>query len=151
MKFPSEERFLQYCVSKRRTYLRQLFERRNPRGFYDLWLGEFVVAATRFEVAGIARTDARRLGRELRWLLLQDLHRVVRNVVPEFAPAPPAVFAHLAGAMHQARVARSMLIAGEAGVGKEELAILLHVLSGRPGALVRVAAAELGRDRKSVV
>lgn len=146
MKFPSEERFLQYCVSKRRTYLRQLFERRNPRGFYDLWQGELVVAGTRFEVGGVSRAHARQLGRELRWLLLQDLHRVVRNVVPEFTPAPPSVFSRLPGAMHQVRVARSMLIAGEAGVGKEELAILLHVLSGRPGALVRVAAAELGRE-----
>lgn len=145
MKFPSEERFLQYCISKRRTYLRQLFEKRNPRGFYDLWHGELVVSRTRFEVAGVPRARCRRLGRELRWLLLQDLHRVVRNVVPEFAPAPPSVLSTLPGAMHQVRVARSMLIAGETGVGKEQLAILLHVLSGRPGALVRVAAAELGR------
>lgn len=146
MKFPSEERFLQYCISKRRTYLRQLFERKNPRGFYDLWHGELVVSGTRFEVDGVPRTRWRRLGRELRWLLLQDLHRIVRNVVPEFTPAPPSVLACLPGAMHQIRVARSMLIAGEAGVGKEQLAILLHVLSGRQGALVRVAAAELGRE-----
>lgn len=146
MKFPSEERFLQYCISKRRTYLRQLFERQNPRGFYDLWHGELVVSGTRFEVGGVPRNRWRRLGRELRWLLLQDLHRVVRNVVPEFTPAPPSVLAGLPGAMHQVRVARSMLIAGEAGVGKEQLAILLHVLSGRPGALVRVAASELGRE-----
>lgn len=146
MKFPSEERFLQYCISKRRTYLRQLFERKNPRGFYDLWHGELVVSGTRFEVDGIPRTQWRRLGRELRWLLLQDLHRVVRNVVPEFSPAPPSVLAGLPGAMHQSRVARSMLIAGETGVGKEQLAILLHVLSGRQGALVRVAASELGRE-----
>ncbi len=146
MKFPSEERFLQYCISKRRTYLRQLFERKNPRGFYDLWHGELVVSGTRFEVDGVPRAHCRRLGRELRWLLLQDLHRIVRNVVPEFTPAPPSVLAQLPGAMHQCRRARSMLIAGEAGVGKEQLAILLHVLSGRPGALVRVAAAELGRE-----
>ncbi|MDG2307961.1 MAG: hypothetical protein P8R42_25565 [Candidatus Binatia bacterium] len=146
MKFPSEERFLQYCTSKRRTYLRQLFERRNPRGFYDLWHGELVLSGTPFEVAGVSRARCRRLGRELRWLLLQDLHRVVRNVVPEFSPAPHSVLDRLPGAMQQARVARSMLIAGEPGVGKEQLAILLHVLSGRPGALVRVAAAELGRE-----
>lgn len=146
MKFPSEERFLQYCISKRRTYLRQLFERRNPRGFYDLWQGELTLSRTRFEVRGIPRSRSRWLGRELRWLLLQDLHQVVRNVVPEFTPAPPSVLTRLPGAMHQVRVARSMLIAGEAGVGKEQLAILLHVLSGRPGALVRVAAAELGRE-----
>lgn len=146
MKFPSEERFLQYCISKRRTYLRQLFERKNPRGFYDLWQGELIVSGTRFEVGGVPRTRWRGLGRELRWLLLQDLHRVVRNVVPEFTPAPPSVLAGLPGAMHQVRVARSMLIAGETGVGKEQLAILLHVLSGRPGALVRVAAGELGRE-----
>ena len=38
-----------------------------------------------------------------------------------------------------------MLIAGAAGVGKEQLAILLHVLAGRPGALVRLAAGEIGR------
>jgi len=146
MKFPSEERFLQYCISKRRTYLRQLFERRSPRGFYDLWQGELTVSGTRFEVTGIPRARCRQLGRELRWLLLQDLHRVVRKVVPEFAPAPPSVLVRLPGAMHQVRVARSMLVAGEAGVGKEQLAILLHVLSGRPGALVRVSASELGRE-----
>lgn len=146
MKFPSEERFLQYCISKRRTYLRQLFERRNPRGFYDLWHGELVVSGARFQVDGVPRARWRQLARELRWLLLQDLHRVVRNVVPEFLPAPPSVLAQLPGAMHQVRVARSMLIAGEEGVGKEQLAILLHVLSGRPGALVRVAASELARE-----
>lgn len=146
MKFPSEERFLQYCISKRRTYLRQLFERRNPRGFYDLWQGELAVSGTRFEVTGISRARCRQLGRELRWLLLQDVHRVVRKVVPEFAPAPPSVLDRLPGAMHQVRVARSMLVAGETGVGKEQLAILLHVLSGRPGALVRVSAGELGQE-----
>src|SRR5215831_2135984 len=41
MRFPNQERFLQYCVSKRRTYLRLLFERRNPRGFFELWNGEY--------------------------------------------------------------------------------------------------------------
>ena len=144
MQFPSEERFLQYCVSKRRTYLRQLFERRSLRGFYDLWQGEMTLAGSRFEIAGIPRQRSRALGRELRWLLLQDLHRLARNVVPEFPPAPPTVIERLPGALHQVRTARSMLIAGEEGVGKEQLAVLLHVLSGRPGALVRVSAAELG-------
>jgi Sigma-54 interaction domain len=144
MRFPSQERFLQYCVSKRRTYLRVLFERRNPRGFFELWKGEFDFSRSRFEVDGVRGTEASALGRELRWLLLQDLHQVVRSVVPDLSPVPPNVIEALPGAMHQVRIARSMMIAGGEGAGKEQLAILLHVLAGRPGALVRVAAAELG-------
>ena len=144
MRFPSQERFLQYCVSKRRTYLRVLFERRNPRGFFELWKGELDFSKSRFEVDGVAGREASGLGRELRWLLLQDLHQVVRSVVPDLSPVPPTVVDMLPGAMHQVRIARSMLIAGEEGAGKEQLAILLHVLAGRPGALVRVAAGELG-------
>jgi hypothetical protein len=144
MRFASQERFLQYCVSKRRTYLRVLFERRNPRGFFELWKSELDFSRSRFEVDAAPGARPAALGRQLRWLLLQDLHQVVRSVVPDFPPAPPTVIEALPGAMHQVRVARSMLIAGESGVGKEQLAILLHVLAGRPGALVRVAASELG-------
>ncbi len=144
MRFPSQERFLQYCVSKRRTYLRLLFDRRNPRGFFELWKSEIDFAQSRFEVEGASLAARATLGLQQRWLLLQDLHQVARSVVPDFAPAPPSVIATLPGAMHQIRVARSMLIAGQSGVGKEQLAILLHVLSGRPGAMVRVAASELG-------
>jgi hypothetical protein len=144
MRFPSRERFHSYCIAKRRTYLRQL-ERRSPRAFYDLWRGELELATGRFEVVGASRDEVAVLALELRWLLLQDLHQLVRNVVPDVAPAPPSVIRTLPGALHQVRVARSMLIAGAAGVGKEQLAILLHVLAGRPGALVRLAAAEIGR------
>jgi len=143
MRFPSEQRFLKYCVSKRRTYLKQLFERRQVRSFFDLWQGELRLAQSPFEIDGLASEHAARLGVQMRWLLLQDLHQVVRMVVPDFPPAPPSVLAALPGALHQVRVARSMLIAGERGVGKEQLAILLHVLAGRPGALVRLASAEL--------
>ena len=144
MRFPSEQRFLKYCVSKRRTYLKQLFERRQVRGFFDLWQAELRLAQSRFEIDGLPSEHTARLGVQMRWLLLQDLHQVVRTVVPDFPPAPPSVLAALPGALHQVRVARSMLIAGERGVGKEQLAILLHVLAGRPGALVRLASAELG-------
>lgn len=149
MRFPSEQRFLKYCVSKRRTYLKQLFERRQVRGFFDLWQAELRLTQSRFEVDGLSSEQTARLGAQLRWLLLQDLHQVVRMVVPDFPPAPPSVLAALPGALHQVRVARSMLIAGERGVGKEQLAILLHVLAGRPGALVRLASAELGRPGSS--
>lgn len=149
MRFPSEQRFLKYCVSKRRTYLKQLFERRQVRGFFDLWQAELRLTQSRFEVDGLSNEQTARLGAQLRWLLLQDLHQVVRMVVPDFPPAPPSVLAALPGALHQVRVARSMLIAGERGVGKEQLAILLHVLAGRPGALVRLASAELGRPGSS--
>src|SRR5215470_3688475 len=128
MRFPSRERFLQYCVSKRRTYLRVLFERRNPRGFFELWKGELDFSRSRFEVDDLGAGESAVLGRELRWLLLQDLHQVVRSVVPDLAPVPPTVVDMLPGAMHQVRIARSMLIAGEEGAGKEQLAILLHVL-----------------------
>jgi hypothetical protein len=144
MRFPSEQRFLKYCVSKRRTYLKQLFERRQVRAFFDLWQAELRVAQSPFEVDGLPREQTAHLGVQMRWLLLQDLHQVVRMVAPDFPPAPPSVLAALPGALHQVRVARSMLIAGERGVGKEQLAILLHVLAGRPGALVRLASAELG-------
>jgi len=149
MRFPSEQRFLKYCVSKRRTYLKQLFERRQVRAFFDLWQAELRLTQSRFEVDGLSSPQTLRLGAQLRWLLLQDLHQVVRMVVPDFPPAPPSVLAALPGALHQVRVARSMLIAGERGVGKEQLAILLHVLAGRPGALVRLASAELGRPGSS--
>ncbi len=149
MRFPSEQRFFKYCVSKRRTYLKQLFERRNVRGFFDLWQAELRLAESRFEVDGFSGEQTAKLGMQLRWLLLQDLHQVVRMVVPDFPPAPPSVLASLQGALHQVRVSRSMLIAGEPGVGKEQLAILLHVLAGRPGALVRLASAELGRGASS--
>jgi DNA-binding NtrC family response regulator len=149
MRFPSEQRFLKYCVSKRRTYLRQLFERRHARGFFDLWQAELRLSQSRFEVDGLSSEQTTHLGSQLRWLLLQDLHQVVRMVVPDFPPAPPSVLAALPGALHQVRVSRSMLIAGEQGVGKEQLAILLHVLAGRPGALVRLASAELGRTGSS--
>lgn len=149
MRFPSEQRFLKYCVSKRRTYLKQLFERRQVRAFFDLWQAELRLTQSRFEVDGLSSEQTQRLGTQLRWLLLQDLHQVVRMVVPDFPPAPPSVLAALPGALHQVRVARSMLIAGERGVGKEQLAILLHVLAGRPGALVRLASAELGRPGSS--
>ncbi|MBY0274011.1 hypothetical protein K2Z84_01625 [Candidatus Binatia bacterium] len=144
MRFPSEQRFLKYCVSKRRTYLKQLFERRQVRSFFDLWQAELRLAQSPFEIDGLPSEQTARLGIQMRWLLLQDLHQVVRMVVPDFPPAPPSVLAALPGALHQVRVARSMLIAGERGVGKEQLAILLHVLAGRPGALVRLASAELG-------
>ena len=144
MRFPSEQRFLKYCVSKRRTYLKQLFERRQVRAFFDLWQAELRLAQSRFEIDGLPSEQTAGLGVQMRWLLLQDLHQVVRTVVPDFPPAPPSVLAALPGALHQVRVARSMLIAGERGVGKEQLAILLHVLAGRPGALVRLASAELG-------
>src|SRR5262249_9575793 len=143
MRFPSVERFHQYCVSKRRAYLRQLFDKRSTRGFFDLWKGEYDFALSRFEIAGLRVEQAAQHGREIHWLLMQDLHQVVRSVVPDFPPAPPSVVAALATALHQTRAARSMLIAGEAGTGKEQLAALLHVLAGRPGALVRLAAAEL--------
>ena len=149
MRFPSEQRFLKYCVSKRRTYLKQLFERRQVRGFFDLWQAELRLSQSRFEVDGLSSQQTAKLGAQLRWLLLQDLHQVVRMVVPDFPPAPPSVLAALPGALHQVRVSRSMLIAGEAGVGKEQLAILLHVLAGRPGALVRLASAELARAGSS--
>jgi hypothetical protein len=149
MRFPSEQRFLKYCVSKRRTYLKQLFERRQVRGFFDLWQAELRLSQSPFEVDGLSSQQTSHLGAQLRWLLLQDLHQVVRMVVPDFPPAPPSVLAALPGALHQVRVARSMLIAGERGVGKEQLAILLHVLAGRPGALVRLASAELGRPGSS--
>lgn len=149
MRFPSEQRFLKYCVSKRRTYLKQLFERRQVRGFFDLWQAELRLSQSRFEVDGLSSQQTAKLGAQLRWLLLQDLHQVVRMVVPDFPPAPPSVLAALPGALHQVRVSRSMLIAGESGVGKEQLAILLHVLAGRPGALVRLASAELGRAGSS--
>ncbi|HZR85020.1 MAG TPA: hypothetical protein VFD92_28250 [Candidatus Binatia bacterium] len=144
MRFASRERFLQYCVSKRRTYLRVLFERKNPRGFFELWKSELDFARSRFEIDGAPAGAAPALGWELRWLLVQDLHQVVRSVVPDFPPVPPTVLDTLPGAMHQVRIARSMLIAGEPGSGKEQLAILLHVLAGRPGALVRLTASELG-------
>jgi DNA-binding NtrC family response regulator len=149
MRFPSEQRFLKYCVSKRRTYLKQLFERRLVRGFFDLWQAELRLSQSRFEVDGLSSQQTAKLGAQLRWLLLQDLHQVVRMVVPDFPPAPTSVLAALPGALHQVRVSRSMLIAGESGVGKEQLAILLHVLAGRPGALVRLASAELGRAGSS--
>jgi hypothetical protein len=149
MRFPSEQRFLKYCVSKRRTYLKQLFERRQVRGFFDLWQAELRLSQSSFEVDGLSGQQTARLGSQMRWLLLQDLYQVVRMVVPDFAPAPTSVLAALPGALHQVRVARSMLIAGERGVGKEQLAILLHVLAGRPGALVRLASAELGRPGSS--
>lgn len=145
MRFPSRERFHRYCIAKRRTYLRQL-ERRSPRAFYDLWRGELELATGRFDVGKASRDEAAVLALELRWLLLHDLHTLARTVVPDFEPAPPSVVRTLPGALHQVRVARSMLIAGAAGVGKEQLAILLHVLAGRPGALVRLAAEEIGRD-----
>lgn len=145
MRFPSQDRFLQYCVSKRRTHLRVLLERRNPRAFFELWKGQYDFAGSAFSIDGLSPIQARLLGRALRWLLLQELHQTVRAVVPDFAPVPPTVVAALPGAMHQVRVARSMLIAGESGSGKEQLAVLLHVLAGRPGAMVRVGAAELGR------
>jgi hypothetical protein len=145
MRFPSRERFHRYCIAKRRTYLRQL-ERRSPRAFYDLWKGELELATGRFDVGPASRDEAAVLALELRWLLLHDLHQLARTVVPDFEPAPPSVVRTLPGALHQVRVARSMLIAGAAGVGKEQLAILLHVLAGRPGALVRLAAEEIGRD-----
>lgn len=144
MRFPSEQRFLKYCVSKRRTYLKQLFERRQVRAFFDLWQAELRLSQSPFEIDGLPNEQTARLGAQMRWLLLQDLHQVVRMVVPDFPPAPPSVLAALPGGLHQVRVARSMLIAGERGVGKEQLAILLHVLAGRPGALVRLASAELG-------
>lgn len=144
MRFPSEQRFLKYCVSKRRTYLKQLFERRQVRSFFDLWQAELRLSQSPFEIDGLPSEQTARLGVQMRWLLLQDLHQVVRMVVPDFPPAPPSVLAALPGGLHQVRVARSMLIAGERGVGKEQLAILLHVLAGRPGALVRLASAELG-------
>lgn len=144
MRFPSEQRFLKYCVSKRRTYLKQLFERRQVRAFFDLWQAELRLSQSPFEIDGLPSEQTARLGTQMRWLLLQDLHQVVRMVVPDFPPAPPSVLAALPGGLHQVRVARSMLIAGERGVGKEQLAILLHVLAGRPGALVRLASAELG-------
>ena len=144
MRFPSEQRFLKYCVSKRRTYLKQLFERRQVRAFFDLWQAELRLSQSPFEIDGLSNEQTARLGTQMRWLLLQDLHQVVRMVVPDFPPAPPSVLAALPGGLHQVRVARSMLIAGERGVGKEQLAILLHVLAGRPGALVRLASAELG-------
>jgi len=149
MRFPSEQRFLKYCVSKRRTYLKQLFERRQVRGFFDLWQAELRLSQSRFEIDGLSSQQTTRLGAQMRWLLLQDLHQVVRMVVPDFPPAPSSVFAALPGALHQVRVSRSMLIAGERGVGKEQLAILLHVLAGRPGALVRLASADLGRPDSS--
>jgi hypothetical protein len=149
MRFPSEQRFLKYCVSKRRTYLKQLFERRNVRGFFDLWQAELRLSQSRFEVDALSGEQTAKLGAQMRWLLVQDLHQVVRMVVPDFPPAPPSVLAALQGALHQVRVSRSMLIAGEIGVGKEQLAILLHVLAGRPGALVRLASAELGRSGSS--
>ncbi|HEY8516847.1 MAG TPA: hypothetical protein VIS07_15165 [Candidatus Binatia bacterium] len=149
MRFPSEQRFLKYCVSKRRTYLKQLFERRHARGFFDLWHAELRLSESRFEIDGLSSEQTTHLGSQMRWLLLQDLHQVVRMVVPDFPPAPPSVLAALPGALHQVRVSRSMLIAGEEGVGKEQLAILLHVLAGRPGALVRLASAELGHAGSS--
>ena len=149
MRFPSVERFHQYCTSKRRAYLRQFFERRSARGFIDLWRSEYEFAQSRFEIDVMAAEGTALLGRDIRWLLLQDLHQVVRGVVPDFPPAPPSVIAVLASALQQTRLARSMLISGERGTGKEQLAVMLHVLAGRPGALVRLAAAELGRTQST--
>lgn len=146
MRFHDPERFEKYCVAKRRTCLRQLAGKPNHGRFFDLWRGEFDLSRGRFRIGGLPEKELRRAARELRWLLLSDLHALTRRHVPEFLPAPPTVLEALTGGLHQVRRARSMLISGEDGAGKEQLAVLLHVLSGRPGTLVRIPARELGRE-----
>lgn len=146
MRFHDPERFEKYCVAKRRTCLRQLAGKPNLGRFFDLWRGEFDLSRGRFQVGGLPERELRRTARELRWLLLSDLHALTRRYVPDFLPAPPTVLEALPGGVHQVRSAKSMLITGEDGAGKEQLACLLHVLSGRPGTLVRIPARELGRE-----
>ncbi|MFM8408687.1 MAG: hypothetical protein ACKOCT_00260, partial [Alphaproteobacteria bacterium] len=150
MRFPSQDRFLQYVASKRRTYLRTLHERGDGRGFFALWKGEWDFATGAFAIDGLSPGQARSLGRAARWLLLHDLVQVVRDVAPDFAPVPANVIDALPGALHQTRSVRSMLVAGERGSGREQLAILLHVLTGRPALLLRIAGAELGRRPGSI-
>ncbi|MBU6281382.1 hypothetical protein KGQ64_03990 [bacterium] len=145
MRFQSQDRFLQYVASKRRTYLSTLLDRGDGRGFFGLWKGEWDFATGAFTIDGLSPGQSRALGRAARWLLQQDLVRVVRDVSPDFAPVPANVIEALPGALHQLRSVRSMLIAGERGSGREPLAILLHVLSGRPALLLRVAGEDLGR------
>jgi hypothetical protein len=149
MRFHNPERFEKYCIAKRRTYLRQLAGRPNPRRFFDLWRGEFELASNRFQIGGVAESATGEIARSLRWLLLSDLYSFTRRSIPDLPPAPQTVLENLTGGLHQIRRARSMLITGEDGAGKEQLACLLHALSGRPGALVRIPAAELGRNPKA--
>ncbi|MEO2169797.1 MAG: hypothetical protein ABGY42_17080, partial [bacterium] len=133
-------------MAKRRTYLRQLAGRANPGRFFDLWRGEFDLTVKRFQIGGLKERDLAESARGLRWLLLSDLYTQARRFVPDLMPAPTTVLENLTGGLHQVRRAGSMLITGEEGAGKEQLAILLHVLAGRPGALVRIPARELGRE-----
>ena len=149
MRFHDPERFEKYCIAKRRTYLRQLAGRPNPRRFFDLWRGEFDLASKRFHVGGLSESATSELARGLRWLLLSDLYGFARRSIPDLRPAPQTVLESLTGGLHQIRRSRSMLITGEDGSGKEQLACLLHALSGRPGALVRIHAGELGRNAKA--
>lgn len=149
MHFHDPERFEKYCIAKRRTYLRQLAGRPNPGRFFDLWRGEFELATKRFQIGGLSESATIERAQGLRWLLLSDLYAFARRSIPDLPPAPQTVLENLTGGLHQIRRARSMLITGEDGAGKEQLACLLHVLSGRPGALVRIPAGELGRHPKA--
>ena len=150
MRFPSQDRFLQYVASKRRTYLRTLRERGDGRGFFALWKSEWDFATGAFSIDGLSPGQARFLGRAARWLLLHDLVGVVRDVAPDFGPVPATVVDALPAALHQARSVRSMLVAGPRGSGRESLAILVHVLTGRPALLVRVESSEVGRGPGAV-
>lgn len=149
MRFHDSERFEKYCIAKRRAYLRQLAGRPNPSRFFDLWRGEFDLASRRFHVGGLSESATAELARSLRWLLLSDLYGFARRSIPDLRPAPQTVLESLTGGLHQIRRSRSMLITGEDGSGKEQLACLLHALSGRPGTLVRIQAGELGRNPKA--
>ena len=146
MRFPSQDRFLQYGASRRGTYFRTLRERGDGRGFFSLWKSEWDSATRSLAIDGLTPGQTRAMARAARWLLLQDLVQLVRDVAPDFPQVPPNVIAALPGALHQVRSVRSMLIAGAVGSGREQLAILLHVLSGRTGVLLRISGAEIGRD-----
>jgi hypothetical protein len=146
MRFPSQDRFLQYGASRRGTYFRTLRERGDGRGFFSLWKSEWDSATRSLAIDGLTPGQTRAMARAARWLLLQDLVQLVRDVAPDFPQVPPNVVAALPGALHQVRSVRSMLIAGAVGSGREQLAILLHVLSGRTGVLLRISGAEIGRD-----